>query len=226
MRSKILLGLVVMMLMAVPAMAVPVGISVQGSALGQVITPLLVPVFDQIDIAYTINMMANSAALVTDPMGFSYYDNLAATISFVGTFTDPLGVVTPVNEVNVGIAELLYASDAFSIGYAPLLTGLGDAILVPAATPMNMLVSNAIYTETYNYTNVAFTLTTGLYAGNVLIFEAPPIIGFKWDPNFPQNPNPEPIYPVIVAKIMVPEPSVFMLFGAGLLGLGLLRKKM
>jgi hypothetical protein len=234
MRSKILLGLVLMMFVAVPAMAVPVGISVSGGALGTVVTldafgNVLSVAADNMDIAYTISMTADSAALVVDPVFGSYYDNLVATISFAGTFEtiDPvtgLAVITPVNQVNVGIAELLYASDFFSIGYAPLLTGTGDAIIVPG--PMNMVASNAIYTETYNYTNVAFTLASGLYVGNTMIFEAAPIIGFKWDPNFPQNPNPEPIYELIVAKVIVPEPSIFMLFGAGLLGLGLLRKKM
>lgn len=236
MRNKILLGLVLMMFIAVPAMAVPVGISVSGGALGTVVTldpfgNVLSVAADNMDITYTINMSTDTTALITDPMGFSYYDNLVATISFAGTFEtiDPvtgLPVIAVVNELNVAIAELLYASDAFSIGYAPLLLGAGDAILVPGAAPMNMVASNAIYTETYNYTNVAFTLAGGLYVGNTMIFEAPPIIGYKWDPNFPQNPNPEPIYEVIVAKVMVPEPSIFMLFGAGLLGLGLLRKKM
>lgn len=240
MRSKFLLGLVVMLLMAVPAMAVPISFEIIGDASGVYFDPAAVE--SDFDATFMITMTADTDNVQTAtylPTGtpVMFYGDLVGTLTI---FTDYVGGLTG---YTADIADPLYV--ARSLGVWPASFGLGiydpalfadpDGPLVgdvmtadlPASATGIMGSSQSFVTEDWTVGGAL-----NLVDGAVIEFQHLSIAGYM--PN-PDNPTGDPdlgpteipyYYPVQVSSYTTPEPSMFFLFGAGLVGLGLLRKKM
>ena len=240
MRSKFLLGLVVMLLMAVPAMAVPISFEIYGDASGLYFDPAAVE--SDFDVTFSITMTADTANLQTAtyvPTGTPvlFYGDLTGTLTI---FADYVGGLTG---YTAAIADPLYV--ARSLGVWPASFGLGIYDPANFASPDLALIGDIMTSALpASATGImgssqSFTTDTWMMAGalnladgSVIEFQSPTISGYIPNPDNPTgNPDLGPVdiptyYPVTITSVTTPEPSMFFLFGAGLVGLGLLRKKM
>jgi hypothetical protein len=248
MRSKFLLGLVVMMLMAVPAMAAPISITFTGSAAG------FLDLAD-VDVDYSITFGADTANLlsgtfVSTGQSVDYYAALNATVTLAyydlvtGLPTGVVDTFTTDPTLNTFYVAQSPAQTVGTVAYPPTFAyGIWDPALfsdpnlglgfdgISLDTSGTGMGSSFIKYGGQSFTEYNFMLAIGMIftTGQELGLESP-TIGMIPNPAYPHDPINEPLeipgqLPITISATAVPEPSMFLLFGAGLLGLGMLRKK-
>jgi hypothetical protein len=209
MRSKFLLGLVVMMLLAVPAFAMPLNFTFSGAGDGLYETLGVDFVGD-----FSFSMIADTANLLSGNMT----DILGNTVPVL--YYGELGGSLTLNGVTEAIMEQLYVS--YNTADGNISFGIWDPSLISAPDiPMVGDIIAVFNIGVYDMMSYVAPTTSGNFAlvnGAVTlassgVFALEIIAGSS--PDFPNGS----------VTWSVPEPSMFLLFGAGMLGFGILRKK-